>query len=219
MAKVVQTNGRDPGATCSGRERAREPVRVWPTAVPGRMQRRAHFVIRPGARGGTRTLTPRRAGGFKPPTSAGYATRAGGDPTVNHGRLRPRRRDHAAADSGPTAPVSTAPVPTPATTPPTVCSSVSRTRRAASPVSPLATITPSTMSTTTSAVGRDRNRTAITGPPGSRRIERATSERRGGVRKAGTTNPAARAAAPIRRASSANRIGGVTSISRIEYVG
>ncbi len=43
-----------------------------------------------GARGGTRTLTPRRAGGFKPPASAGYATRAGaatvGDESASDGR-------------------------------------------------------------------------------------------------------------------------------------
>jgi hypothetical protein len=113
---------------------------------------------------------------------------------------------HAAADSGPVAPPASI-----------ACNSVSRTRPAASLVNPFATITPSTMSATTSALGRDRNRTATTGPPGSRRIVRGAPERRGGVRKAGTTSPAARAAAPMRRASSANRIGGATSISRIEY--
>ena len=119
-----------------------------------------------------------------------------------------RATDQAAADSGPTA-----------SPPLTACSSVSRTRPATSLVNPFATMTPSTMSATTSAAGRDRSRTATTGPPGSRRIVRGTPERRGGVRNAGATSPAARAAAPMRRASSANRIGGATSISRIEYAG
>jgi len=117
-------------------------------------------------------------------------------------------KDHAAADSGPTAPA-----------PPTACNSVVRTRAAPSLARAFATMTPSTMSATTSAIGRARRRTATTGPPGSRRIVREIPERRGGVRKTGTTSPAARAAAPMTRASSANRIGGATSISRIEYAG
>ncbi len=84
-------------------------------------------------------------------------------------------------------------------------------------------------------------RTEITGPAGSRRMVRVALGRRGGVRNAGTTSPAARAAAPTRRAISANPIAGplavpaavpdaalvavpvagagVRSISRIEYVG
>jgi len=156
-----------------------------------------------GARGGTRTLTPRRAGGFKPPTSAGYATRAG---AVTVGDRSRSRRRQAATDPGPTAP-----------TPPMAASNVARTRAATSSTSAFATTTPSIMSATTSAGGRERTRTATTGPPGSRRIVRGTPGRRGGVRNAGHTRPAARAAALMRRARSANRIGGVTSIGRIEY--
>src|SRR5438067_391994 len=92
-----------------------------------------------GARGGIRTLTPRRAGGFKPPTSAGYATRAG-DATVTTGASSVKVQ--AAADSGPTAPA-----------PPTACKSVARTPAAPSLASAFATMTPSTMSATTSAIG------------------------------------------------------------------
>ena len=149
---------------------------------------------RPSARGGTRTLTPRRAGGFKPPTSADYATRAGaatvGDDAAagdrSGGRRLRARPPRAAA--------------------PTACNRLSRPARAASPVSPFATMTPSTMSASTSAVGRDRSTTATTGPPGSRRIVRGAPGRRGGDRNAGTVSPAARAAAPRRRASWAKRI-------------
>jgi hypothetical protein len=169
-----------------------------------RLIRESVAILTTRARGGTRTLTPRRAGGFKPPTSASYATRAGAATVGDSGQ--------AAADSGPAAPSPPTPAPIP-----TAASSEARTRRAPSPVRPLETRTPSTMSTATSFGGRARMRTATTGPPGSRRIVRGTPERRGGVRNAGTTRPAARDAAPMRRASSANRIGGAVSISRIEY--
>ena len=78
-------------------------------------------------------------------------------------------------------------------------------RDAAGSCRPLAITTPSTMSASTSANARSRSATATTGPPGSRRIVRGAPGRRGGDRNAGTVSPAARAAAPSRRAAWAKR--------------
>ncbi len=91
-----------------------------------------------------------------------------------------------------------------------------RTRPAASPSRWLAAITPSTMSWTTSANTRPLSATATTGPPGSRRIVRGAPGRRGGVRNAGTVSPAARAAAPRRRATVAKRTVGAPSTLRLD---
>ena len=66
---------------------------------------------------------------------------------------------------------------------------------------------------------RPCSRTATTGPPGSRRIVRGAPGRRGGVRNAGTVSPAARVAAPSRRATSANRTVGTRSTRRFNPTG
>ena len=72
------------------------------------------------------------------------------------------------------------------------------------------------MSCTTSVNMRPCNGTATTGPPGSRRIVRGAPGRRGGVRNAGTVSPAARVAAPSRRATVAKRTVGARSTRSIQ---
>ena len=69
---------------------------------------------------------------------------------------------------------------------------------------------------TTSANTRPCSATATTGPPGSRRIVRGAPGRRGGVRNAGTVSPAARVAAPRRRATVAKRTVGARSTLRLD---
>ena len=93
--------------------------------------------------------------------------------------------------------------------PPTAAQSFARARSAATPESPFATSTPSTMSDITAAHGRPRTTTAIVAPPSERRrTDRSTPRSRGGLRNPGIRNPFRRASRPSARTASAKRTTG-----------
>ena len=160
------------------------------------------FPARSSARGGIRTHTTSRSEGFKPPASASSATRAWHQryagarksATVSPcSHSSSSRRDQAASDRA-----------LPPTSTEMARHRSARSRSAWGEVRQLAMITPSIMSASTAGHGRPRTRTAITAPPGRRRMVRSTPTNRGGHRKPGATSRRRRASRPSSRAAWAN---------------
>ena len=132
-------------------------------------------MLAPSARGGARTRTTSRSGGFKPPASACYATRACG-PTLGD-----------------------------ATSPSTAAHRAPRRRSASGPSNRLAATTPSIMSASTAAQGRPRTRTATCAPWSNRRSERSAPHSLGGLRNPGASSRRERASRARTRAADAKR--------------
>jgi hypothetical protein len=128
-------------------------------------------------------------GGFKPPASASFATRAGMRcPDYGPGHAAPR-----------TAP----PLSAASTLASTTLQSSLRNRSASGATSPFDTTMPSIMSASTAACGRPLTRTDTTEPVSRRRMVRSTPTRRGGQRNPGAVKLRRRVARESRRAACA----------------